>query len=175
MAGNDLGLIHIYTGDGKGKTTAAVGLAVRASGAGKRVAFAQFMKGRPTSEIAQLEKLGITVIKAGTVTKFVPYMTDAERAQCAEESAAGFEAAAAMAENLDVLLLDEIISAVTTGMVPEARLLEFLRSKPAHLEVVLTGRDVPSDIAELADYLSDIKAVKHPYEKGISARKGIEM
>lgn len=171
----DKGLIHIYTGDGKGKTTASVGLAVRASGAGKKVAFAQFMKGRPTSEIKQLEKLGITIIKAGTITKFVPYMTAEERAQSAGEQMAGFEAAINMAADLDVLVLDEMISAVTTGMIPEVRLLAFLRGKPAGLEVVLTGRDVPESIAALADYLSDIRAVKHPYDQGIQARKGIEM
>lgn len=169
------GLIHIYTGDGKGKTTASVGLAVRAFGAGKKVAFVQFMKGMPSSEIQPLETLGITVLKAGTITKFVPHMTDAERAQCAEEQRSGFEAAVAMADSLDMLVLDEMISAVTTGMLPEALLLEFLRGKPAKLEVVLTGRDVPASIAELADYLSDIKAVRHPYDKGIPARKGIEM
>jgi len=169
------GLIHIYTGDGKGKTTASVGLAVRASGAGLNVAFAQFMKGMPTSEIKQLKTLGITVVRTGTITKFVPYMTDEERAQCAEEQMAGFETAIAMAPDLDLLVLDEVISAVTTEMISEARLLDFLRNKPATLEVVLTGRDVPESIAALADYLSEIKAVKHPYEQGIPARKGIEM
>lgn len=173
MAGK--GLIHVYTGDGKGKTTASVGLAVRASGAGRKVVFAQFMKGMPTSEIAQLKALGITVIRTGTITKFVPHMTDEERAQCAREQTEGFEAAVGMAADIDVLVLDEMISAVTTGMVSEASLLEFLRNKPARLEVVLTGRDVPEPIAALADYLSEIRAVKHPYEQGIPARKGIEM
>lgn len=169
------GLIHIYTGDGKGKTTASVGLAVRASGAGKKVAFVQFMKGMPSSEIKQLQALGITVVKAGTITKFVPFMTDAERTRCAEEQMGGFETAVAMAPDIDMLVLDEMISAVTTGMIPEERLLGFLRAKPAGLEVVLTGRDVPESIAALADYLSDIRAVKHPYEQGVPARKGIEM
>ena len=169
------GLIHVYTGDGKGKTTASVGLAVRASGAGKKVTFAQFMKGMPSSEIKQLAALGITVIKAGTITKFVPYMTEEERAQCVQEQTAGFEAAVGMAADIDMLVLDEIISAVTTGMLPEARLLEFLRNKPDRLEVVMTGRDVPEPIAALADYLSEIKAVKHPYDQGVPARKGIEM
>lgn len=133
------------------------------------------MKGLPTSEIKQLQALGITVIKAGTITKFVPYMTDEERAQCAREQMEGFEAATGMAADIDVLVLDEMISAVTTGMVPEERLLDFLRARPGHLEVVMTGRDVPESIAALADYLSDIRAVKHPYEQGIQARKGIEM
>ncbi|MDL2271961.1 cob(I)yrinic acid a,c-diamide adenosyltransferase [Desulfovibrio sp. OttesenSCG-928-I05] len=169
------GLIHVYTGDGKGKTTASVGLAVRASGAGRNVAFVQFMKGVASSEIKQLKALGITVIKAGTITKFVPYMTDEEREQCAREQMDGFEKALAMADSLDVLVLDEMISAVTTGMVPQDRLLDFLRTKPAKLEVVMTGRDVPEPIAALADYLSDIRAVKHPYDQGIGARKGIEM
>lgn len=169
------GLIHVYTGDGKGKTTASVGLAVRAAGAGKKVAFVQFMKGTESSEIQPLRSLGVTVVKAGTITKFVPYMTEEERAQCVAEQAAGFAAAEELAGKLDVLVMDEIMSAVTTGMIPEARLVAFLRGKPAALEVVLTGRNVPDAVAELADYLSDIGAVKHPYTKGIAARKGIEM
>lgn len=169
------GLIHIYTGEGKGKTTASVGLAVRASGAGKKTAFVEFMKGTESSELKQLQALGITVIKAGTITKFVPWMTDEEKAHSAREQMEGFEAAVALAPSLDVLVLDEMISAVTTGMIPEARLLDFLHTKPEGLEVALTGRDVPPAIAECADYLSDIKAVKHPYDKGVPARKGIEM
>lgn len=173
MAGK--GLIHVYTGDGKGKTTASIGLATRARGAGKRVGFVQFMKGAESSEIKSLQMLGVAVVRTGTITKFVPSMTDEERVQSAGEQRAGFDAAVAMAGDLDLLVLDEIISAVTTGMVPEDKVLEFLRGKPAGLEVVLTGRDVPEAISVMADYLSDIRAVKHPYEQGVSARRGIEM
>ena len=169
------GLIHVYTGEGKGKTTASAGLAVRAVGAGKRVAFVQFMKGVESSEIAPLRTLGVTVLKAGTITKFIPHMTDAERTQCAQEQQAGFASAVALAPDVDLLVLDEIISAVTTGMVPQASVEAFLHGKPPALEVVLTGRDVPEAFAELADYLSDIKALKHPYDKGVHARRGIEM
>ena len=169
------GLIHVYTGDGKGKTTAAIGLAVRARGAGKRVAFAQFMKGTESSEIASLRSLGVQVIRTGTITKFVPYMTDEEKKQSAREQTSDFEAATALAKDLDILVLDEIISAVTTGMVSEETVITFLKNKPAGLEVALTGRDVPESISELADYLSDIRAVKHPYEQGVPARLGIEM
>lgn len=169
------GLIHVYTGDGKGKTTASIGLTVRATGAGKKVCFAQFMKGMDTSEIKPLQSLGVKILRTGTITKFVPYMTPEEREQSSGEQIAGFDAATAMADELDMLVLDEIISAVTTGMVPEERVVSFLRTKPATLEVVLTGRDVPETIKELADYLSDIRMVKHPYEQGIPARRGIEM
>ena len=89
------------------------------------------------------------------------------RARCAREEREGFGAAVGMAPDIDVLVLDEMISAVTTGMIPEARLLDFLRARPEHLEVVMTGRDVPESIAALAYYLSDIRALKHPYEQGI--------
>lgn len=171
----DKGLIHVYTGDGKGKTTAVIGLATRARGAGKRVGFVQFMKGRESSEIKPLQTLGVNVVRMGTITKFVPHMTDEERAQSAKEQGAGLDAAVAMAGDLDVLILDEIISAITTGMVPEDKVVSFLRDKPAGLEVALTGRNVPDAIRDMADYLSDIKAVKHPYEQGIPARRGIEM
>ena len=81
------GLVHFYTGDGKGKTTAAIGLAVRAAGAGRKVVFAQFMKGMDTSELAPLKTLGVQVVRKGTVTKFVPYMTEDERALCAAQQA----------------------------------------------------------------------------------------
>ncbi len=173
MAGK--GLIHVYTGEGKGKSTASIGLSVRALGAGKRVAFVQFMKGVESSELAPLKQLGITVVRTGTVTKFIPYMNDEEKARCAREQREGFERAVALAESVDLLVLDEIISAMTTGMVPEEDVVSFLKTRPSALEVVLTGRDVPQKIRDMADYFSDIKAVKHPYDQGIQARRGIEM
>ena len=167
------GLVHFYTGDGKGKTTAAIGLAVRAAGAGRKVVFAQFMKGMDTSELAPLKTLGVQVVRKGTVTKFVPYMTEDERALCAAQQAETLAEARRLVPEDGVLVLDEIASAVTTGMVPAEDVLALL--KPAGTEVVMTGRQPPQALLDKADYISEMRCVRHPYDtKGVGARKGIE-
>lgn len=126
------GLVHFYTGDGKGKTTAAIGLAVRAAGAGRKVVFAQFMKGMDTSELAPLKTLGVQVVRKGTVTKFVPYMTEDERALCAAQQAETLAEARRLVPEDGVLVLDEIASAVTTGMVPAEDVLALERETRRH-------------------------------------------
>ena len=171
---NTPGRIHLYTGDGKGKTTASVGLCVRAAGAGLKVLFVQFMKGRATSEILSLEKIGVQVFRATKNTKFVSHMTEPERAACAGAQMANLEYAKSVATLYDLLVLDEITHAITLGMVPLEAVLAFLESRPTGLEVVLTGRDAPEVLCSVADYVSHIQAVKHPYAAGTPARKGIE-
>lgn len=168
------GLVHIYTGDGKGKTTAAVGLAVRAAGCGLRVVFAQFLKGRPTGELEPLRRLGVTVLRGEKVTKFVPYMTPEEREACRAAQLSTFNEAKGMAGEADLLVLDEVFGAISTGMLEENDVAGFIKDRPQGLELVLTGRGAPESIASLADYISDLRAVKHPYERGIAARRGIE-
>lgn len=169
-----VGLVHLYTGDGKGKTTAAVGLAVRAAGSGMKVLFVQFLKGRQTGERAALKTLGVEVPEAAASDKFIPQMTPAEKARYREEQQAFLRSAAQRMPGFDLLVLDEIIPAVTTGMIELPELLRMLREKPPALEVVLTGREPPRELVELADYVSEIRAVKHPYDKGVPARRGIE-
>ncbi|HEX2939125.1 MAG TPA: cob(I)yrinic acid a,c-diamide adenosyltransferase [Ruminiclostridium sp.] len=171
---NGCGLIHIYTGDGKGKTSSAVGLCVRAAGSGLCVLFAQFLKGRATGEIEPLKTIGISVVRSETVTKFVPYMTEQELNECRSAQNSIFETVKKAAQDYDVVVLDEIFGAVTAGMVGKEAVLNFLHEKPKNTEVILTGRDAASEFIELADYVSEIKQIKHPYEKGIKARKGIE-
>lgn len=168
------GLVHIYTGDGKGKTTAAIGLAVRAAGAGKKVLFAQFMKGRPSSEIGPLESLGIAVLRSTSNSKFVFQMNAQEKQQYKAENSDFFDNITGMAAPYNLLILDEIISAVTTGMLTTGQVANFIQNKPLPLEVVLTGRDCPEEILQLGDYISNINCCKHPYNKGVEARKGIE-
>lgn len=168
------GCVHIYTGDGKGKTTAAAGLAVRAAGSGMKVLFAQFLKGTPTGEIVPLQKIGITVIRTENVKKFIPYMTEQELEECRASQMNCFNTAKRMAPEFDMLVLDEIIGAVNTGMLDLNSVTEFIKQKPENLEIVMTGREPPSGLLELADYISEIKSVKHPYDKGLKARKGIE-
>lgn len=168
------GLVHLYTGDGKGKTTAAVGLAVRAAGAGLRVLFVQLMKGRDSAEIVPMERLGIRVMRAKVGDKFVFQMDEAEKAACRATHRACFEEATQQAQHYDVLVLDEAMSALSTGMLAEADLAGFIKQKPPGLEVVLTGREAPGAIIELADYITDMRAEKHPFEGGQAARRGIE-
>lgn len=167
------GYIHIYCGDGKGKTTASIGLAVRAAGSGKKVVIAQFLKGQPTSEINSLRYIPeITFLRSTENPKFVFQMNEEEKAAYCKEQCEFLEQAFSVA--CDVLILDEIVGACAIGMVNEKRLLELLANKPEHLEVVMTGRDPSPALADTADYLSEICKIKHPYEKGVPARIGIE-
>jgi len=168
------GLVHIYTGDGKGKTTAAVGLAVRAAGDGLRVLFVQFLKGQATGELGPLRALGMDIVRSPGVKKFIPDMTMQERDECRVAQQACLRAAIDGAARYDLVILDEAIGAAETGMIDIDALEELVKHKPAPLELVLTGRGAPQRLIELADYVSEIKAVKHPYDKGIGARKGIE-
>ena len=168
------GLIHLYCGDGKGKTTAAVGLAVRAAGAGKQVIFTQFFKDGSSSEVESLKRLGIRTIHAQTVKGFYHAMTPEQREQARKDYTALFRQVTDAAKNADLLILDEIVSACNRGVVPETLVTDFLRNKPCHLEVVLTGRDPPPALMELADYITEMRKLRHPFDRGVAARKGIE-
>ena len=169
------GLIHLYCGDGKGKTSAAVGLAVRASGAGQQVVFTQFFKDGSSSEIESLKRLpGIRTIHANTVKGFYHAMTPEQREQAREDYTALFRQVTDAARDADLLILDEIVSACNRGVVPETLVMDFLRCKPQQLEVVLTGRDPSPGLTELADYITEMRKLRHPFDRGIPARKGIE-
>jgi cob(I)alamin adenosyltransferase len=168
------GCIHIYAGDGKGKTTAAIGLAVRAQGAGLKVLFVQFLKGQQTSELEPLKKIGVTVMRTDSIKKFIPYMTEQEKKDCMQGQQHCFKEAIKQFGEYDVVIFDEAVGAVTTGMLPLIDVINMINTKPENIELILTGRQPPAELVELADYVSEIKAIKHPYEKGIKARKGIE-
>lgn len=169
------GLIHIYCGNGKGKTTAAIGLAIRAAGAGKRVVFAQFFKDGSSSEISVLKAVeNIQTVHCNTVRGFWKRMDDAQKVKASKDYTNFFSEIIKLAKDADLLVLDEIISACNHGTVAEAAVLDFLCDKPKNLEVALTGRNPSETLLELADYVSEIKKVKHPYDCGIAAREGIE-
>lgn len=170
------GLIHIYCGEGKGKTSAALGLALRAAGAGIKVLFVQFLKDGSSSEISMLERLGIETACCPDIRKFVFQMTEEERRQGGEEYSRLLSAAVSRCreEGFGLLVLDEVLPACRLGLVPEEALMDFLRSKPSELEVVLTGREPSPALLELADYVTEMKKLRHPYDRGIQARKGIE-
>lgn len=170
------GLVHLYCGDGKGKTTAAVGLAVRHSGRGGKVVFAQFLKDGTSSECRVLAKLGVTVLAANPVGKFSFRMTEEEKAETAAALGRTFDAATGFAvrERATLLVLDEICAAVNCGFLPEKTLTEFLESRPDSLEVVLTGRDPSENLQVHADYITEMKKRRHPFDEGVAAREGIE-
>lgn len=171
------GLIHIYTGDGKGKTTAAVGLAVRCAGSGENVVFCQFLKDNQSSELSILRQIPqITLVQAAPTPGFYKHMTDTQRAEAKLACTGLLEQAitAALAKNARLLVLDEAVAAYNHQMLDRERLLAFLREKPAEMEVVLTGRNPAPELITLADYVSEIKKLKHPFDRGIPARRGIE-
>lgn len=173
----EIGLIHIYCGDGKGKTTAAMGLAVRAAGRDKKVLITQFLKDNTSGEIGVLESIkNITVIKGNPVTKFFKFMSPEEQNITKIEHIERFENVIkkAVSENYDILIMDEIIAGMNLELISLDKVIDFLKNKPENLEVVMTGRNPDERLIELADYVSEIKAVKHPYEKGITSRIGIE-
>jgi cob(I)alamin adenosyltransferase len=168
------GYIHIYTGNGKGKTTAAIGLAVRAAGAGKKIFFCQFLKGKSTSELKSFEKLRgcITVYRCGT-TRFI---TGAPSQQDIRLARKGFAIAceAVRSRRYQMVILDEIIVAVNLNLIPQDELYALMKNKPEMVEIVLTGRNASPQVIKIADLVTRMKDVKHYFLKGVKARRGIE-
>jgi len=169
------GLIHIYCGDGKGKTTAAMGLALRAAGSGRRVLLLQFLKDGKSSELAPLARVpGIEIVPQTRSFGFSWTLTDKEREEARAYYTGLLEDAFRRAGDFDLLVLDEAMGACSTGMVDESRLLALLKRRPAELETVLTGRDPSQALLDAADYVTEMRKIKHPYEQGVPARRGIE-
>lgn len=170
------GLAHLYYGNGKGKTTAAVGLAVRAAGQKMHVIFAQFFKTMPTGEITELEKLGITVLRAELPAGFTWSMTEEELAVIRTEHDQLLKKAFSLvpADERTLLVLDEAVDAFAHGYLDKNAALACFCSRPEKTELVLTGHCAPDEIVSICDYITEMKACRHPYENGITARKGIE-
>ena len=168
--------VHLYCGKGKGKTTAAVGLTLRACGSGKKVLFTQFFKNGSSSEIGLLKNIeGITVHVCETYHGLWQRMDDEQKERAKADYTELLRQVLDMARNgYDLLVLDEAVSACTRGVIPESELLDFLKNRPAGLEVVITGRDPSDRLMEAADYITEMKKLRHPYDRGINARLGIE-
>jgi cob(I)alamin adenosyltransferase len=173
------GLTIVYTGDGKGKTTAAVGLTVRAAGNKMRVLFVQFIKGSWKSGerevLRSLPDVEVAVTGRGfTIEGLRNPRIPMEAHQ--DAAAAGWALARqAIAEGgYDMVVLDEILGAINANLVSIDEVLETVRSRPRRLHLVLTGRGAPPELIALADLVSEVRAVKHPYEHGIPAQRGIE-
>jgi len=168
------GLIHVYTGKGNGKTTAAIGLGLRASGANLKVCMIQFMKKRKYSELKAIDKIdNFTYFQYGRdnfVNKDKPEEIDIDLAQ------KGFQKAKKIIKSneYDLVILDEINVAIDYKLIELDDVLDLIENKPDSLEILLTGRSAHPEIVKIADYASEILEIKHPFKKGIKARKGIE-
>lgn len=170
-------MIHIYYGDGKGKTTAAVGLAVRAAGSKMKVLFVQFLKTDSSGErniLGAIENVLLTSCPQNL--KFTYEMTDAEKLQAAALFRGIFDrsAATALSARYDMIVLDEIFDVVNEGMLSEAEVFAFIANAPNSLEIVMTGHNPPQRFIDEADYVTEMKKIKHPYDKGLGGRIGIE-
>jgi cob(I)alamin adenosyltransferase len=172
------GLVHIYTGNGKGKTTAAIGLGLRAWGRGKKVLMVQFLKGMESGEHLAVKKLdrGFTINIGRNLEKFTWEMNkeELEMTKAFQRKQLEYAHEEMKTDKWDILILDEIMAAITENMISVDDVLALIQNKPEKLEIVLTGRNAPERLIEVADYVSDIREVKHPIQKGVAARRGIE-
>lgn len=170
-------LVHVYTGDGKGKTTAALGLALRAMGWGARVCMVQFIKGYPDlGEVRIAEELsGRFTLRQFAVdeSRFIGEAKVQARREAALAAMEWAEQAIASGE-YDLVILDEINNALHYGLVDVDRALAMIERRPPHVELILTGRGAPLRIVEVADYVTEMNLVKHPFDRGIQARPGID-
>ena len=169
------GLIHIYCGEGKGKTTAAVGLAIRAAGAGKKVLFTQFLKNGKSSELKILESIeGIEILKGVPVEGFVKHFDEAKKQKVSGDSKKQLREVISRAGDYDMVIMDEIIPACAHGITEESDVADFIKNRPEKPELVLTGRHPSEALLSLADYVTEMQKCKHPYDCGVAAREGIE-
>ena len=170
------GFVQIYTGNGKGKSTAALGQAVRAAGFGLKTYIAQFMKEYPYNELISLKHLSewISIEQFGgdefVYKKQLPGEEELDKAKRGLESAKE----KMLSSEFDLIILDEAIVAIYFKLIETKKIVEFIKSKPENVELILTGRYCPEELIELADLVTEMKEVKHYYQKGITSRRGIE-
>lgn len=166
-------MIQVYTGDGKGKTTAALGLALRAAGAGKKVYIAQFAKGRDYGELAILNKIKQIKIEQCGRRCFIKKRPEKQDIACAQAAWEKVKKIIAQ-KKYQLIVLDEINIALKLGLLSTKEVLSVIKEAPKDIEVVLTGRYAPQALIKIADLVSQIREIKHYYKKGVKARKGIE-
>lgn len=171
------GMIHIYCGDGKGKTTAAIGLAVRAAGCGMKVLFARFLKNENSGELKVLDSVPeIEVLHLERSYGFFNTLTEEEKEEVRQMYGGLWDNIKKRIScgEFRMLIIDEFMAAYRYGLIDREEAAGFLKEKPEGLEMVLTGRDPAPELTSLADYVSEIRKVKHPFDQGILARRGIE-
>jgi cob(I)alamin adenosyltransferase len=168
------GYVQVYTGNGKGKTTAAFGLALRAAGAGKKVFIGQFVKGKPYSEnIAISNYMKNITVKQYGLDCFIINAPTGEDIKAAKKGLKEIKKIVQQGKH-DLVMMDEMNIALYYKLVQPVDLIELIKNKPDHVELVITGRYAPAEIIEIADLVTEMKEVKHYYQQGVEARKGIE-
>jgi len=172
------GLIQLYIGNGKGKTTAALGLAARALGWKHEVFICQFLKSTPSGECAFFSEQPLVSFYRPPMrhAAFIWHQSPQELAETREDLIAGWQHArqSVLTGSYRLAILDEVLDAAACCFIPESELVDLIKTKPDQTEIVLTGRDASPEIRELSDYLSVIDSKKHPFDSGYAARKGIE-
>lgn len=175
------GLVHIYTGEGKGKTTASIGLAVRAAGQGRKVLLVQFFKedSAPSGEknfFRRFADSGVELIRSNCRHPiFTGDKTDPEKVRAAVAGTfAEVKRRVTEVRDIDLVVLDEVLSAVNGGWLSVGDIDSLLENRPLGCEVVLTGRDAPVELVKSADYVTEMLKIKHPFDSGVGAREGIE-
>ncbi|MDK0722604.1 cob(I)yrinic acid a,c-diamide adenosyltransferase [Clostridium perfringens] len=171
------GYVQVYTGNGKGKTTAAMGLAFRATGDGMEVKVVQFLKSWKTGELESAKRFdNLEILRFEKVKGFTWELNEEELAQLKSEVRVGFDFVKGLVENrgCDILILDEVMASISGGFIGEDEIVELIEKKPKDMELILTGRNVPEKIMEKADLITEMREIKHYYKKGVPAREGIE-
>lgn len=168
------GLIQVYTGDGKGKTTAALGLALRAAGRNMKVLIVQFMKKWDYGELHSIKLIPNITLETFGTKEFV-YKGKAKKIDYEEaERAFSFGVKGMESGNYDIVIFDELNMALYYDLLDTREIVKKIKEKPQNVEIVITGRRAPREIIEIADLVTEMKEVKHPYQKGVEARIGIE-
>ena len=169
------GFVHVYTGDGKGKTSAALGLALRALGHGFWVWLGRFLKDEESGEVYALRRFAgeVKVESFGSGRFLLPEEVTDEDRQAAEEGLSRAKEIL-LSQRYRVVILDEVITAVGLGVIPEGAVLELISQRPDPVELILTGRGASQRLKDAADLVSEIRAEKHYFDRGIEARPGIE-
>jgi len=172
------GLVQVYTGNGKGKTTAALGQGLRCAGNGLKVYMVQFLKSSNSGELESVKKLypEFQIFRFERPRGFFWTLKDKEKEELKEDIDKALQFCSRVVKNIecDVLILDEVMGALNNGLVPLNELLDLIKNKPDKMEIILTGRDVPQEIIDRADLVTEMREIKHYFKAGVAARKGIE-
>lgn len=172
------GLVQVYTGDGKGKTTAALGQGLRSCGRGLKVCMVQFLKGSDTGELHSVEKLHplFKIFRFEKERGFFWTLSEQEKKELKEDIDRGFEFIEGVVANneCDVLIIDELLGVLGNRLLEVDQVLKLLNTKPENMEIIITGRNAPKEIIEAADLVTEMKEIKHYFNSGIPAREGIE-
>ncbi len=170
------GFIQVYTGNGKGKTTAAIGQAIRALGHGLKVYLTQFMKDYPYGELDMLKKFAPQIVLKNWGNDRFVFKRQPPSQSLIEEMNQGLEEArnAMLSLNYDLIILDEVLVSIYFKLFTKEQIIAFLKQKPARVELILTGRYCPKEIMDFADLVTEMVEVKHYFQRGFTARTGIE-